>query len=56
MLDGDLRLRQGGQRKKRRGQPGGQRHATEDGHGVSLSFGWLLNGTVREAKGPVSQS
>jgi hypothetical protein len=39
MLDGDLRLRQGGQCEKRRGQPGGQRHATEDGHAFSLSFG-----------------
>jgi hypothetical protein len=43
MLNGDLRLRQGGQCKKRRGQPGGQRHATKKGHDFSLCFGWLFS-------------
>ena len=44
MLNGDLRLRQGGQRKKRRGQPGGQGHATKQGHDFSLCFGCLFGG------------
>jgi hypothetical protein len=49
-------LRQRRQREKRRGQPSGQRHATENGHDVSLYFGWLLGRASREAGAPISQS